>query len=235
MVLFRAILGPQWRPQSAHFSRVAPRDVQIYKRLFKCPLQFESDFNGLVCLSADLDKPNLRADAAMANYAQSFMDALPKPGRQSIVQAVRRSVYLMLPMGRASLAQVASGFSMNERTLQRELDRAGVSFSSILNDVRRELAQRYIDNTRYSMGRVAELLGYSNLSSFTRWFTTQFGHAPSRTRVCRGRIPVSARRRCGIGRGSVPPGRHRTPKVLPEPECKRTGAGETQQLGQLRQ
>jgi AraC-like DNA-binding protein len=88
-----------------------------------------------------------------------------------------------LPMGRASLAQVASGFSMNERTLQRELDRAGVSFSSILNDVRRELAQRYIDNTRYSMGRVAELLGYSNLSSFTRWFTTQFGHAPSRKRM----------------------------------------------------
>lgn len=183
MVLFRAILGAQWRPQSVHFTRVAPPDVQIYKRLFKCPLQFESDFNGLVCLSADLDKPNVQADAAMASYAQSFMDALPKPGGRSIVQDVRRSVYLLLPMGRASLEQVASGFGMNERTLQRQLDKVGVSFTSILNDVRRELAQRYIENTTYSMGRVAELLGYSNLSSFTRWFSVQFQHAPSRKRV----------------------------------------------------
>ena len=183
MVLFRAILGAHWRPQLAHFSRVAPRDVHIYKRLFKCPLQFESDFNGLVCLTADLDRPNPRADAAMASYAQSFMDAMPKPGRQSIVQAVRRAVYLMLPMGRASLEQVASGFGVNERTLQRQLGQAGVSFSSILNEVRRELAQRYIDNTSYSMGRVAELLGYANLSSFTRWFTAQFEHAPSRKRL----------------------------------------------------
>jgi AraC-like DNA-binding protein len=183
MVLFRAILGAQWRPQTAHFTRVAPADVQIYKRLFKCALQFESEFNGLVCLTADMDKPNLQADAAMASYAQSFMDALPKPGARSVLQDVRRSVYLLLPMGRASLDQVASGFGMNERTLQRQLDKAGVSFTAILNEVRRELAQRYVENTTYSMGRVAELLGYSNLSSLTRWFTVQFGEAPTRKRV----------------------------------------------------
>ncbi len=182
MVLFRAMLGSQWRPQSVHFTHEAPQDLQIHKRLFKCPLQFESDFNGMVCLSADLDKPNLQADAAMAQYAQSFMDALPKPGRSSVVQDVRRSVYLLLPMGRASIDQVASGLGVNARTLQRRLDEAGVSFKSILNDVRCELAQRYIDNTSYSMSRVAELLGYSNLSSFTRWFTARFHRAPSRMR-----------------------------------------------------
>ena len=183
MLLFRAILGAQWRPQSVHFTHEAPPDLQIHKRLFKCLLQFESDFNGMVCLSADLDKPNMQADAAMAQFAQSFMDALPKPGRSSVVQDVRRSVYLLLPMGRASIDQVASGLGVNARTLQRRLDEAGVSFKSILNDVRCELAQRYIDNTTYSMGRVAVLLGYSNLSSFTRWFTAQFHCAPSRMRT----------------------------------------------------
>jgi AraC-like DNA-binding protein len=183
MVLFRAILGSQWRPQSVHFTHPAPHDLQIYKRLFKCTLQFDSEFNGVVCLSADLDKPNMQADAAMAKYAQSFMDAAPKPGRSTVVQDVRRSVYLLLPMGRASMDQVASGLGVNARTLQRRLDDAGESFSTVLNDVRRELAQRYIDNTTYSMGRVATMLGYSNLSSFTRWFSVQFKRAPSRTRT----------------------------------------------------
>ncbi len=182
MVLFRAILGSPWRPQSVHFTHEAPNDLQIYKRLFKCSLQFDSEFNGVVCLSADLDRPNMQADAAMAKYAQSFMDALPKPGRSSVVQDVRRSVYLLLPMGRASVDQVASGLGVNVRTLQRRLDDSNVSFSTILNEVRRELAQRYIDNTPYSMGRVAAMLGYANLSSFTRWFTAQFNRAPSRMR-----------------------------------------------------
>ncbi len=182
MLVFRAILGPHWRPQSAHFTHTAPKDLQIYKRIFKCPLQFESDFNGLICLTTDLDKPNEQANAVMASYAKSFMDALPKPGQHSVVRDVRRSVYLLLPMGRASAEQVASGLGVNIRTLQRRLDEAGVNFSAILNDVRRELAQRYLDSTSYSMRRVAELLGYSNLSSFTRWFTEQFQCAPSRFR-----------------------------------------------------
>jgi AraC-like DNA-binding protein len=183
MVLFRAFLGAQWRPQSVHFTRDAPSDVQIYKRLFRCPLQFSSDFNGVVCLTADLDKPNVGADAAMASYAKSFLEAMPQSSGNSVVQDVRRAVYLLLPMGRASLEQVSSGFGINERTLQRQLDKSGASFTNILNEVRRELAQRYIDHTTYSMGRIAELLGYSNLSSFTRWFNTQFQSAPSSKRA----------------------------------------------------
>ena len=78
---------------------------------------------------------------------------------------------------------MAAGLGLNVRTLQRQLDEAGASFTTILNEVRRELAQRYIDNTSYSMGRVAAMLGYANLSSFTRWFTAQFDHAPSRART----------------------------------------------------
>ena len=183
MLIFRAILGEQWRPQSAHFTHPPCSDLQIYRRVFGCPIQFDSDFNGLVCLKADMDRPNSRADAAMANYAQSFLDALPSGGQHSLLQDVRRSVYLLLPMGRASVEQIASGLGMNVRTLQRRLDELGVSFSDVLNEVRCELAQRYVAHTHYSMGRVAEQLGYSNLSSFTRWFTAQFARTPSAMRA----------------------------------------------------
>ena len=182
MLIFRAILGEHWRPQAVHFTHPANSDVQVHRRLFGCPLHFDSDFNGVVCLKADMDRPNARADAAMASYAQSFIEAMPKRGQSSVVQDVRRSVYLLLPMGRASVEQIASGLGVNVRTLQRRLDDSGVSFSQVLNDVRSELAQRYITHTQHSMGRVAEQLGYSNLSSFTRWFGTQFGCSPSEMR-----------------------------------------------------
>ena len=181
-LIFRAILGSYWRPQSVHFTHTESQNTQIHKRIFKCPVHFNSDFNGLICLTTDMDQVNTQADAAMASYAQSFLDAIPKTGQSSIELDVRRAVYLLLPMGRANVSQVASGMGMNVRFLQRRLDESGVSFSNILNDVRCELAQRYIANTTYSLGRVAELLGYSNLSSFTRWFTSQFQCAPSQMR-----------------------------------------------------
>ncbi|MEK7344994.1 MAG: AraC family transcriptional regulator [Pseudomonadota bacterium] len=179
MLIFRAILNPHWRPQAVHFTHPANSDVQVHRRLFGCPIHFDSDFNGLVCMKADMDKPNARADAAMASYAQSFMDAMPQRGESSLVHDVRRSVYLLLPMGRASVDQIASGLGMNVRTLQRRLDDSAVSFSQLLNEVRCELAQRYITHTSHSMGRVAEQLGYANLSSFTRWFTVQFDCTPT--------------------------------------------------------
>ncbi len=182
MLIFRAMLGEQWRPQAIHFTHAANSDLQVHRRLFGCPLYFDSEFNGVVCLKTDMDRPNARADAAMASYAQSFIDAIPKRGQSSVLQDVRRSVYLLLPMGRASVEQIASGLGVNVRTLQRRLDESGVSFSQVLNEVRSELAQRYITHTAHSMGRVAEQLGYSNLSSFTRWFTTQFGCSPSQMR-----------------------------------------------------
>jgi AraC-like DNA-binding protein len=135
-----------------------------------------------VCLTADLDRPNTQADAAMASYAQSFIDAIAHQGHSSVVLDVRKSIYLLLPMGRASAAQIAQGLGMNVRTLQRRLDESGASFSELINAVRSELAQRYIANTDHSLGRIAEQLGYANLSSFTRWYITQFGAPPSAAR-----------------------------------------------------
>jgi AraC-like DNA-binding protein len=183
LLIFRAILGPQWHPRTVHFTHPAPADLQVHRRVFGCPVEFDADFNGLVCLSTELDRPNTQADAGMASYAQSFMDAIPHQGQSTLLLDVRKSIYLLLPMGRASVEQIAQGLGMTVRTLQRRLDEHAVSFSKLINDVRSELAQRYIVNKRYPLGRIAEQLGYANLSSFTRWFTAQFGVTPSAMRL----------------------------------------------------
>lgn len=182
-LIFRTLLGGQWHPQAVHFVHHAPEDLQVYTRLFRCPMQFDSDFNGLVCTTADLDKPNTQADAVMARYALSFIEALPQQGQSSFVIEVRKAIYLLLPMGRANVEQIAQGLGMNVRTLQRRLDESGETFSDLIDDVRRELAQRYITSTNHTLGRIAEQLGYSNPSSFTRWFIAQFKVTPTALRA----------------------------------------------------
>ena len=53
----------------------------------------------------------------------------------------------------------------------------------LLNAVRRELAARHLANPANSLTQVAGLLGYAQLSSFTRWFIAQFGAPPTRWRA----------------------------------------------------
>lgn len=189
-VLFRmcaAVMGGRWAPQSVNLTHEAPADLSLHRRVFACRLEFGSEFNGIVCLASDLDTPNPAADPAMARYAQSFVETLPWVNEPSVVLDVRKAIYLMLPGGRATTEYVAQALGLSVRTLQRQLDEADTSFTHLLGEVRRELAERYVTNPRYSLVRVSELLGYSNPSSFTRWFIAQFGAAPQQWRQTHAR------------------------------------------------
>ena len=177
--LFRSILGDGWRPVAAQFTHSRPRDVTIHRRLFGERVEFDSEFNGLSCLASDLDRPNVAADPALARYANQFVETMHDTQATSVEHETRKAVYLLMPFGNASIARVAKSLGLHARTLQRRLAEEGVEFSDLTNGVRRELAERYLVNPSYSLSRIAEMLGYGQLSSFTRWFASEFGMAPS--------------------------------------------------------
>jgi AraC-like DNA-binding protein len=196
-VMFRmcaALFGAYWRPYSVNFTCAPPANLQVHRRVFGATtqLEFNSDFNGFVFSAADLDRQNPAANPALARYAEQFVDSLPGADERSLARDVRKAVYLLMPSGRATVEQVAEGLGLNVRSLQRRLEDERLTFSELANDVRRDLALRYLDNPEHSLGRISELLGYAMPSSFTRWFTAQFGEAPARWRARRRRGPARA-------------------------------------------
>jgi AraC-like DNA-binding protein len=180
--LCSTLIGTSWQPLGVHFTHDAPDDLRLHRRIFGGKLEFASAFNGLICRAADLDLPNPIADPVMARHAQRLLAGLPGANEPSIVLEVRKAIYLMLPAGRATIEQVAQGLGMNVRTLQRQLEGAGKVFSDMVNGVQRDLVIHYMDNRSYSLGRIAESLGYSTYGSFVRWFAAQFGMTPTRWR-----------------------------------------------------
>jgi AraC-like DNA-binding protein len=191
-VLFRvcwALLGARWNPLSVNFTHGAPTDTSVHQRIFRCALAFNADFNGIVCPAIALDIANPDADPAMARYAARLVDLLPDSVLNvapTVARDVRKAIYVGLPTGRATIEQVSQALGMNVRTLQRRLEECGHIYSDLVNEVQRDLVFRYMENPRYSITRVAELLGYSVLSSFTRWFTSQYGVAPAVWRAKQG-------------------------------------------------
>ena len=88
-------------------------------------------------------------------------------------------VYLLDKSG-LSLDSAAESFSMAERTLRRKLVAEDESFRNILERVRRDACQLYFLEGGRSLSEIASKLGYSELSAFTRAYTSWYGHPPSK-------------------------------------------------------
>ena len=184
-VLYRlcaALPGQRWNPQSVNFRHAAPADIQQHRQLFNCRLKFGSEFDGIVCATADLDSPNPQADPVLAAYARRVVELPGEVADDTVTQTVRKILYVQLPLGRTSVEQAAQSLGLHVRTLQRQLSADGVAFSELINEVRRDLVLRYLSRPDRSLTWVAEQVGYGRLSSFTRWFIGQFRETPTEWR-----------------------------------------------------
>ncbi|TAN12903.1 MAG: AraC family transcriptional regulator [Burkholderiaceae bacterium] len=180
-VLYRiceGLLGSRWRPKSVHFSHDSPSDPTVHRAMFSCTVVFNADFNGIVCLASDLDASNPSADPLLVHYAEEMLEPAAEPNDAQVSDEVRRMIYVMLPSGRVTCELVARNLGRSLRTLQRELDETGTSFTVLLAEAKRNLVRRYIVNPHYSLEHIADLLGYSTHSAFARWFKTEFGQSP---------------------------------------------------------
>lgn len=89
-------------------------------------------------------------------------------------------VWTELNKSPVTLDRIARSFGMAERTLRRNLVDEGFPFRTLLDTVRKNMCDLYkIENTR-PLGEVAELLGYGELSAFTRAYKRWYGEPPSK-------------------------------------------------------
>jgi len=85
----------------------------------------------------------------------------------------------ILPHGKARLSEVAQQLHSSQRTLARRLADEGLSFAGILDEMRRDLALRYLQDRSLSVSRIAWLLGYQEVSAFTHAFRRWRGETPT--------------------------------------------------------
>jgi len=171
----RTLLGAEWRPKAVCFRHSPPSDLRLHRRVFDTHLQFNSNIDGIVCRTAALDDPLPDYDPESARYLQKLLDLANTQPDQSVTDKVRQLIWVALPTRHCSLEIVAQHLGLDRRTLHRHLLKDGQSFSNILDDVRSELAIRYLAHHHRPLKDLTELLGFSEPSAFSRWFTRRFG------------------------------------------------------------
>jgi AraC-like DNA-binding protein len=99
-----------------------------------------------------------------------------------LLQKVERRIVDLLPKGAAKAKVIATDLGVSERTMTRQLAALGSSFNDVLDEIRKQLALKYVSETDLSLRQVAFLLGYANQPAFNLAFRRWTGHAPRELR-----------------------------------------------------
>ncbi len=161
----------------------APDDLEAYRKVLGVNVEEASRVS--VSFSAiDAARPFLTANEAIWQVFEpqlrqrlADLDLNARTGER-----VRAVLLESLPVGRTTVADVASALAMSGRTLHRELEAEGVSFQHILNTTREQLARHYLGDPALSAAQISFLLGYSEPSSFYRAFRNWTGETPEQAR-----------------------------------------------------
>jgi AraC-like DNA-binding protein len=177
-VIFRVLrhfLGDAWRPRRVCFAHQQPRDRAVHHRLFGVRVEFGRDYNGIVCSRTDMAGANAQADQGIARLAKRLLDSDAEVESPNVSAHVRHAIVRTLSTGTCSIETVAQQMGVDRRTVHRRLLKEGETFSRLINSVKIELATRYLEDPRRRLAGIAEMLGFSTLSGFSRWHRAQFG------------------------------------------------------------
>lgn len=182
--LCRQIATPDFTPTAVAFQHAAPADVSEHERLFNCPLKFDARANRLSFPSSFLSLPIAKADASLCALLDRHAEELlaKYPPRDSLIDQVRNLLADEFRGGEPSLERIAEHLGLTPRTLQRKLQELGTSYNDVLDQMRRQLAMRYLREPRMAICEVAYLLGFSESSSFHRAFKRWTGLTPKEFR-----------------------------------------------------
>jgi AraC-like DNA-binding protein len=181
----RMLTGQHLVPQ--HFSIAHHRSGAISEmaRFVGTKVEFGADTDEFALNVGARELPLIHSDSYLNDLLLKNCEAALPHRRSDLSQLrtrVENAISPLLPHGRVILGEVARSLGMSKRTLARKLSDEGLNFTEILEQLRRDLAVRYLDDRKLHVSKIAWLLGFQEVSAFTHAFKRWTGKTPSEMR-----------------------------------------------------
>ncbi|MFT4265606.1 MAG: AraC family transcriptional regulator [Xenophilus sp.] len=179
----REVTGSGARVRKVLFTHEPQAPLRVYRQYFNCEVAFGETADGLILTEDDLLCPVVEPDSRVYEMATTFIESRFPHVEASIQSRVRSMIEQYIGTKDCTNERIAAEFCLHPRTLQRRLRAEGTSFEDIKDEIRRELALRYIQNGDMPLKRVAEKLGYAETSVLSRSCFRWFSVSPRELRV----------------------------------------------------
>ncbi len=168
-------------PKKMYFKHPKPDYVDEYDRIFQTEIVFDSPVNSMSFCSETLNLEQAQTNdsylhAILSSYAESALEKLST--ENEFGNRVLRVLKDQFKHGKPTIDSVSEKLFINKRTLHRRLVAEGTSFAEVRDNLRKELAQTYLTDSRMSLDEISYLLGYANTSAFHRSFKRLTGTSP---------------------------------------------------------
>jgi AraC-like DNA-binding protein len=179
------LVGQPVPPKAVHFTASAPHNVALREQLFGCPVLFDQAENAIIARRSAMEAANPRADSSLQRivlrHAAELVERLPV--RKQFSDQLREHIIGHLRGGPPSIERISELVHMSPRTIHRRLAEENISYRDVVDDVRRDLARGYLQESELSLGEIAFLLGFSHVNAFHRAFRRWTGQTPAEARV----------------------------------------------------
>lgn len=158
-----------------HLTQSSPNDAYAAMTNIK----FNAEFNG-VSFPLSWLNANFKFDPQhVLNIIDVQLNSLKKVYPDNLISMISHFIRELLPSNECSIERIAKILNMHPRVLQLKLKERNTNYNTILKENRQQLALNYLKEPNTSITDVALLLGYSDISTFSRSFKEWTGFSPT--------------------------------------------------------
>ncbi|MGU3466296.1 AraC family transcriptional regulator [Methylobacterium sp. C33D] len=182
--VFRHGAGVEWCPQEVYLEHARTEDYRVIEEAFGAPVLFGQDTNALVFRHDQAAQAMPEANLPLLDLLCATIMQMGMAGETPSLQGrLRAYVRSNLSVRDLSLQHASDTLGIPRWTLQRRLAEENTSFADIVDRLRRNLAEHYLTDTAHPVSGISDLLGFSEISSFTRAFRRWHGISPNKYRA----------------------------------------------------
>jgi AraC-like DNA-binding protein len=178
--VIRECCGARWCPEEVHFEHPKPAMAREHESGFGAPVYFSQQTNALLFRPDVLARPMPARDLRLLSVMQTCLEQLGSQaaGEDLLLDRMRTTIRMKLPSGYPSFEDVAADLRAPAGAMHHDLQSAGLTYKDMVEEVRRDLALSYLRQRHLPFSEIAMLLGYSELSAFSRAFRRWTGTSP---------------------------------------------------------
>jgi AraC-like DNA-binding protein len=182
--IFRHCLGEDWAPLEIRFEHGEPDHPSEHERRYNAPVRFGRRTNAIAFRRSDLDARMPSQDPYLFSVIEPFLKSRCQLIADPVdfAETVRNQIMLNLGDNPPTLSEIADILGLSGQSFQRRLKEHGLTYHDLLKAARQDLALHYLKDPDVQLTEVAYLLGYSELSAFSRAFRAWAGMSPQRYR-----------------------------------------------------
>ena len=159
----------------------------LYEEHFRCPVRFGATANRIVLSAETMDIPFRTNNPDLLAILVPGLEAALSPELQRsnalpLVDKVKAIIHTHMQGKRPMVEEVAGELAMSRHSLERKLGEQGTTYQRLLGQVREQIACELMGTIELDNGEIAFLLGFEELNSFNRAFSSWTGTTPLRWR-----------------------------------------------------